>query len=37
MTHSGQPNHPDQAYVATEAALPLLSAWRTDAGHEGDS
>ena len=37
MTHPGEPNHPDQAYVVTEAALMLLNAWRTDAGRERGS
>jgi len=30
MTHPDEPNHPDQAYVATEAGLGILSARRTD-------
>ena len=37
MTHPDEPNHPDQAYVVTDAALALLNAWRTDAGRERDS
>lgn len=32
MTHPEEPNHPDQAYVVTEAGLGLLSAWKTDLG-----
>lgn len=32
MTHPDEPNHPDQAYVVTEAGLGLLSAWKTDVG-----
>ena len=36
MTRPDEPNHPDQAYVVTEAAIPLLNAWRTDAGRKGD-
>ena len=32
MTHPDEPNHPDQAYVITEAGLGLLSAWKTDVG-----
>ena len=27
MTHPDEPNHPDQAYVVTEAGLGLLSSW----------
>ena len=37
MMHPDEPNHPDQAYVVTEAGLALLNAWRTDAGRERDS
>ena len=37
MTHPDEPNHPDQAYVVTDAALALLNAWRTDASRERDS
>ena len=36
MTHPDEPNHPDQAYVVTEAGLGLLSAWKTDVGGEAD-
>ena len=35
-THPDEPNHPDQAYVATAAGLELLRAWRTAAGHPND-
>ncbi len=35
-THPDEPNHPDQAYVATTAGLELLRAWRTAAGHPND-
>ena len=35
-THPDEPNHPDQAYVATDAGLELLRAWRTAAGHPND-
>ena len=37
MTRPDEPNHPDQAYVITEAGLRVLDAWRTGAGREGDS
>ena len=37
MTHPEEPNHPDQAYVVTEAGLALLNPGRTGAGHERDS
>ena len=36
MTRPDEPNHPDQAYVVTEAGLTLLDAWRTGAGRERD-
>ena len=36
MTRPDEPNHPDQAYVVTEAGLMLLDAWRTGAGRERD-
>ncbi len=36
MTRPDEPNHPDQAYVVSEAAIPLLNAWRTDAGRDRD-
>jgi len=36
MTHPDEPNHPDQAYVVTEAGLGLLSAWKTDVGGEAN-
>ncbi|MBK7497320.1 MAG: putative DNA binding domain-containing protein [Candidatus Omnitrophica bacterium] len=29
MTHPEEPNHPDQAYVVTETAVNLLSAWKS--------
>ena len=34
MTRPDEPNHPDQAYVVTEAAMPLLNAWRPAAGRD---
>ena len=37
MTRPDEPNHPDQAYVITEAGLRVLDAWRTGAGREQDS
>ena len=37
MTRLDEPNHPDQAYVVTEAGLRVLDAWRTGAGREQDS
>ena len=37
MTRPDEPNHPDQAYVVTEAGLQILDAWRTGAGREQDS
>ena len=37
MTRPDEPNHPDQAYVITEAGLRILDAWRTGAGREQDS
>ena len=37
MTRPDEPNHPDQAYVVTEAGLGFLDAWRTGAGREQDS
>ena len=36
MTRPDEPNHPDQAYVVTEAGLAFLHEWRTDVGREGD-
>ena len=36
MTRPDEPNHPDLAYVVTEAGLAFLHAWRTDVGREGD-
>ena len=36
MTLPDEPNHPDQAYVVTEAGLAFLHEWRTDVGREGD-
>ena len=36
MTRPDEPNHPDQAYVVTEAGIAFLHAWRTDVGREGD-
>ena len=36
MTRPDEPNHPDQAYVVTEAGLACLHEWRTDVGREGD-
>ena len=36
MTRADEPNHPDQAYVVTEAGLAFLHEWRTDVGREGD-
>ena len=36
MTRPDEPNHPDQAYVVTEAGLAFLREWRTDVGREGD-
>ena len=37
MTRPDEPNHPNQAYVVTDAAIAFLNAWRTQAGHEGGS
>ena len=34
MTHPNEPNHPDQAYVVTEAGSGLLDAWQTASGGE---
>ena len=34
MTHPDEPNHPDQAYVVTEAGSGLLDAWQTVSGGE---
>lgn len=34
MTHPGEPNHPDQAYVVTEAGSRLLDTWQTASGGE---
>jgi ATP-dependent DNA helicase RecG len=31
MTHPEEPNHPGQAYVVSETALPLLAEWRASA------
>ena len=36
MTRPDEPNHPDQAYVVTEAGLAFLHEWRTDVGREED-
>ena len=36
MTRPDEPNHPDQAYVVTEAGLAFLHEWRTDVGRQGD-
>ena len=36
MTRPDEPNHPDQAYVVTEAGLAFLHEWRTDVGREGN-
>ena len=36
MTRPDEPNHPDRAYVVTEAGLAFLHEWRTDVGREGD-
>jgi ATP-dependent DNA helicase RecG len=36
MTHPDEPNHPDQAYVVTEAGLGLLSSWKDTAGGQED-
>ena len=36
MTRADEPNHPDQAYVVTEAGLAFLHERRTDVGREGD-
>lgn len=35
-THPDEPNHPDQAYVATDAGLDLLNAWRSAARRTSD-
>ena len=35
MTRPDEPNHPDQKYVVTEAALSLLTKWRTGARRAG--
>ena len=32
MTHPDEPNHPDQAYVVTEAGSGLLDGWQTASG-----
>ncbi len=37
MTHPEEPNHPDQAYVVTEAGGGLLDAWRTVPGGKHDA
>ena len=37
MTRPDEPDHPDQAYVITEAGLRILDPWRTGAGREQDS
>ena len=34
MTHPEEPNHPDQAYVVTEAGSGLLATWQTASGEE---
>ncbi len=36
MTRQDEPNHPDQAYVVTEAGLAFLHEWRTDVGRGRD-
>ena len=36
MTRPDEPNHPDQAYVVTEAGLAFLHEWRTGVGREED-
>ncbi len=36
MTRPDEPNHPDQAYVVTEAGLAFLHEWRAEVGREGD-
>ena len=36
MTRPDEPNHPDQAYVVTEAGLAFLPEWRTGVGRGGD-
>ena len=36
MTRPDEPNHPDQAYVVTEAGLAFLHEWGTDVDREGD-
>ena len=37
MTHPDEPNHPEQAYVVTEAGLALSNAGRSDATEEDKS
>ena len=32
MTHPDEPNHPNQAYVVTEAGLGILASWMVDGG-----
>ena len=36
MTRPDEPNHPDQAYVVTEAGIAFLHEFRTDVGRKGD-
>ena len=36
MTRPDEPNHPDQAYVVTEARLAFLHEWRTEVGRKED-
>jgi len=36
MTHPGEPNHPSQAYVVTEAGLEILLSWKKSAEMGGD-
>ncbi len=35
MTHPEEPNHPNQAYVVTEAGLSLLASWKTNSKPRG--
>lgn len=37
MTHPDEPNHPDQAYVVTEAGSGLLATWQAASGEEQDA
>jgi len=34
MTHPDEPNHPEQAYVVTEAGFGLLAAWKKESDEE---